>query len=60
MDKERKRAILSLIECVAKVEGTDMTPDEFVGLITQYGGRFDVTHEEVEKVLGCRVADIVL
>ena len=60
MTKERKKQILTFIECAAKVEGTCATRDEFVEIVTQYGGRFDVTNEEVEQVLDCKVSDIVL
>ena len=60
MTKERKRTVLSLIECAVKVGETDMPHDEFVEIVTQYGGRFDVTAEEVEEVLDSKVRDVVL
>jgi len=60
MDKKRKRVVLSLIECAVRAEGTEMPYDEFLEIVTQYGGRFDVTQDEVREVLGCRVRDVVL
>ncbi len=50
--------ILRIMRAAMDVEHP--SKETLVELVTQYGARSDVTHEEVEEVLDMKVRDILL
>lgn len=60
MEKERRRAILTLIGVAFQAEGRDIDSEEKLKqLVAEYGRRSGVTCEEVAEVLNMKVREVL-
>jgi len=60
MTKERKRTLLTLIETASRAIEANVDAGELVPLVVEYGGRFNVTADEVEQVLDMKVREVAI